>query len=88
MKKYEKIYTELLKLKIELMDSKNYINDSIRYNDKYPETVSYYEGQIDLLMTMIVNINSIMRNIESGELFKRGDKKWILKNTTTDEWGF
>lgn len=73
MKKYEKIYLELLKFKVELMDSKNYINDAIRYNDKYPEPHSYYEGQLNCLMTTIANINNIMRSIERGNLFERGE---------------
>lgn len=74
MKKYEKIYIELLKFKVELMDSKNYINDSIRNNDLHPETVSYYEGQLDCLMTTFANINHIIRSIENGSLFERGEK--------------
>lgn len=74
MKKYENIYTELLNFKIKLLDSKNYIIDSINHNDKYPETVSYYEGQLDCLMTTLVNINYIIRGIESGNLFERGEK--------------
>lgn len=70
MKKREKIYIALLKLRTDFIASQESIKKCIKYNDDTPISKSYYEGQDELLKCVINDITRLIQNIESGEVYE------------------
>lgn len=70
MKKHELIYNELLRLKSDFIASAVSINKCINYNENYQESKSYYEGQDEILKSVIRDISYLIQNIESEALYE------------------